>query len=74
VIAIPAALPVELAVTSGDNRAHRARLALRRPLALAVPAGGTVRRRLPGLPRGRYAVLVDGRRAGLLVTGVEPGP
>ncbi|MBS1868126.1 MAG: hypothetical protein JSS99_00510 [Actinobacteria bacterium] len=73
-ITVPAFLAVEISLRSKDRRAHT--LALRGPVphALRVPAGKRVAMRVPGLRAGRYAVLIDGRRAGALVAGGEPGP
>jgi len=73
-ITVPAFLAVEISLRSKDRRAHT--LALRGPVphALRVAAGKRAAMRIPGLRAGRYAVLLDGRRAGALVAGGEVGP
>jgi hypothetical protein len=42
--------------------------------SLRVPAGGEASKVIPGPRPGHYPVKVDGVAAGLLVTGVNPGP
>jgi hypothetical protein len=41
---------------------------------LTVPPRGRAITVLPGLRAGSYAILVNGRRAGALIAGAEPGP
>jgi len=44
------------------------------PRVLSIPAGRAAAARLTGLPRGRYAIDVDGAPQGTLVIGTQPGP
>jgi len=70
-ISIPAKLPIQVTVVSKDGRGHHVVVLT---TSLQVPASGQVSRLLPGPRAGRYPVKVDGATAGLLVTGVNPGP
>lgn len=74
VITVPPFLAVELSIRSDDGRPHRLVLETPEPHALAVAAGKRAAVRISGLPAGRYAVALDGRRAGALVAGGEVGP
>lgn len=73
-ITVPPFLAVEISIRSDDGRAHT--LVLQTPEAhtLQVAAGRRAAVRIPGLRAGRYAVTLDGRRAGALVAGGEVGP
>jgi hypothetical protein len=43
-------------------------------VTLNVPASGHASARIGALKVGRYPIELDGRMAGLLVTGATPGP
>jgi hypothetical protein len=73
-VRVPAFLTVELEVRSVDGRPHTILLAAPRAEVLAVPAGGQASVTVPGLKRGRWELSVDGRPAGAIVAGSEPGP
>jgi len=73
-ITVPPFLAVEISVESGDGEAHQLVLRTPTPHTLRVAAGKRAAVRIPGLRAGRYAVLLDGRRAGTLVAGGEVGP
>jgi hypothetical protein len=73
-IAVPAFLRIGLAVSSRDGRAHEVLLAAPRTVVLRVPAGGRASTTIPGLRKGRWEISVDGRPAGALVAGAQPGP
>jgi hypothetical protein len=70
-IAVPAGLPVELTVAGAGHEAHRVVAAGH---SLSVPPGGRASVRITGLKKGHYVIQVDGRSAGLLVIGAQPGP
>ena len=72
-ITVPPFLAVELSVEAADGRAHRVLARTPSPVRFVVNAGGraAVQR---GLRAGRYAIELDGRRAGTLVAGGEVGP
>lgn len=70
-IAVPAKLPIELTFVSKDGHSHHVVVMA---TSLRVPAGGEASKVIPGPRRGHYPVKVDGVAAGLLVTGVNPGP
>ncbi len=70
-VAVPAFLRLELGVRNGDRRPHVIRFAGHRLSVGAGAAAGTIVR---GLRKGTYPVLVDGRPAGRVVTGAQPGP
>lgn len=70
-VAVPAFLRLELAVRNRDRRPHVIRFAGHR---LSVGAGATAGTIVRGLRKGIYPVLVDGRPAGRVVTGAQPGP
>ncbi|HEV2752283.1 MAG TPA: hypothetical protein VGV36_00465 [Solirubrobacteraceae bacterium] len=74
VVRVPEFLGIELSVSSSDDRAHRVTLRTDPPVAVRVPAGGSVTRQVEGQRAGDVTVLVDGRRAGSLDVGFEAGP
>jgi hypothetical protein len=71
---VPPGFAVALTVVSGDGAAHRVVLASPAPQSLSVPANGRATARVAGLKKGGYPVKVDGRAAGVLVIGGQPGP
>jgi hypothetical protein len=73
-VSAPAFLAIALTIVSGDGRRHR--VVVRTPAAhsLTVPGGGRASLLIGGLKAGSYAVVIDGRRAAMLVIGGEPGP
>lgn len=73
-ISVPEFLGIQLVVRSGDDEVHRVELRVDPPVALTVSPGESVSVDVMGQREGRYALEVDGTRAGTLVVGVEPGP
>lgn len=73
-ITVPPFLAVEVSLQSADGKPHRLVLETPAPHTVRVPGGGRAAVRIPGLRAGRYAVLLDGRRAGALVAGGDGGP
>jgi predicted small secreted protein len=73
-ITVPPFLAVEISIRADDGRSHRLVLQTQPSHALQVGAGQRAAVRIRGLRAGRYAVTLDGRRAGALVAGGEVGP
>jgi hypothetical protein len=73
-ITVPPFLAVEISIRSDDGRPHTLVLQTAQPHTLQVAAGQRAAVRIAGLRAGRYAVTLDGRRAGALVAGGEVGP
>jgi hypothetical protein len=73
-ISVPEFLGLRLEVRSSDDEPHRIDLLVDPPAGLTVPPGGSAGLDVMGQREGRYALEVDGARAGTLVVGVEPGP
>jgi len=73
-ITVPPFLAVELSLAAQDGRPHRLMVQTTPPHALHVRAGARTSTRIHGLRAGRYAVRLDGRRAGTLIAGGEVGP
>ncbi len=63
-----------MTVISKDGHGHRVVVKTPRPVLLSVPAGGRTSALIPGPKAGRYPIDLDGNAAGLLITGVNPGP
>jgi hypothetical protein len=74
VITVPAFLAVALSFASGDGSAHRVLVKTPSAHTLSVPAHGRTSLLIPGLRAGQYAIDVDGKPAGFLTIGGEPGP
>jgi hypothetical protein len=70
-VSVPAFLAIELRLTSRDRQRHVVRVA---NTETELAAGATAVAEMDGLKRGDYPLLVDGRRAGTLRVGAEPGP
>ncbi|MCP9490829.1 MAG: hypothetical protein MSC31_13285 [Solirubrobacteraceae bacterium MAG38_C4-C5] len=73
-VSVPEFLGIRLEVRSSDDEAHRIELLVDPPVQLTVAPGGSAGLDVMGQREGRYALEVDGARAGTLVVGVEPGP
>ncbi len=73
-ISVPEFLGIRFVVRSRDDEVHRVDLLADPPVQLTVPPGGSASLDVMGQREGRYALEVDGARAGTLVVGVEPGP
>jgi hypothetical protein len=73
-VTVPPFLAVELSIRSDDGRSHTLVLGTPAPHTLQVGAGKRAAVRIAGLRAGRYAVTLDGTRAGALVAGGEVGP
>ena len=69
VLTVRAQIPLELIVVSRDGRGHRVRLDTPASPPISVPANGQVEQLLPALPRGSYALIVDGRPRAMLHAG-----
>jgi hypothetical protein len=73
-VSVPEFLGLRLEIRSSDEAAHRVELLVDPPAQLTVSPGGSAGLDVMGQREGRYALEVDGERAGTLVVGVEPGP
>lgn len=73
-ISAPAFLAVDVTVVSADGRAHAVLVHAGHVYRLSVPRGGSDTVRIAGQRAGEYPVDVDGRAAGRLSIGGEPGP
>jgi len=73
-VSAPAFLAVDVSVTSADGHAHGVLIQADRDYRLQVPPGGSDTVRIGGQRAGEYPILVDGRSAGHLSIGGEPGP
>ena len=73
-ISVPPGFAVALTMISGDGAAHHVVLSSPAPKSLSVPPHGRATVRVAGLKKGGYPVKVDGRTAGILVIGGQPGP
>lgn len=73
-VGVPEFLGIRLEVRSSDDEAHRVELRVDPPVQLKVPPGGGASTDVMGQREGRFALTVDGERAGTLEVGVEPGP
>ncbi|HEX7292579.1 MAG TPA: hypothetical protein VF250_15780 [Conexibacter sp.] len=73
-ITVPPLLAVEISLRSDDGASHTLTLRTPSPHTLRAAAGERAAVRIAGLRAGRYAVALDGRRAGALVAGGEVGP
>jgi hypothetical protein len=70
-VSAPTGVLIGLTLISADQKAHRVTVDHQ---TLPVPARGRNYAALRGLQAGRYPVLVDGVRRGLLVVGGRVGP
>jgi hypothetical protein len=70
-ISVPSGFTVQVTVAAADRSPHNVLVAGH---SLRIFPGGRASTRLRGLPKGHYVVKVDGRSAGVLVVGVQPGP
>jgi hypothetical protein len=71
-VSVPAFLRIELVVANQDTGRHAVTF---RGKTLAVPGGDTKSTVIEeGLKKGRFPVMVDGRRAGAIVSGAQGGP
>jgi hypothetical protein len=71
----PSGIPVDVSVVSADGKAHKLLIEVPpKPRTLSVAPGGKATLRIPGLKAGAYGIELDGRVAGGLVIGREPGP
>jgi hypothetical protein len=74
VISVPASLPIELTLVSGDGDAHHVVLNTPTPRTLSVPARGKASVLLTGVRKGTYVIRVDGATSGSLAVGAQVGP
>lgn len=73
-VSAPAFLAVDVTVVSADGHAHSVVIHADRVYRLKVPQGGSDTLRIGGQRAGEYRIDVDGRAAGRLSIGGEPGP
>jgi hypothetical protein len=73
-VSAPAFLAVDVTIISADGHAHAVVIRAERSYRLKVPQGGSETVRIGGQRAGEYPILVDGRNAGHLSIGGEPGP
>lgn len=74
VITVPAGIPIQLTIISGDGRRHLAVLAAPTERTLRIPAHGRASVLMSGLHAGHYTLDVDGTARGTLAIGGAPGP
>ncbi len=74
VVTVPAFLAVQFSIASSDGSPHTVLVKTPSPHTLNVPAHGRKSILIPGLRAGQYAIDVDGKPAGSLTIGGEPGP
>jgi hypothetical protein len=76
IVDVPAFLPVELSFASRDGKDHAVTVLVTPPVTIQVKGDGKAyRRRVPGLKRGSYHVVVDGKESGAVVrAGQAAGP
>lgn len=74
VVTVPTFLAVQLSIHSADGSTHTVLIRTPSPHTLVVPADGRKSILIPGLRAGQYAIVIDGKRAGSLTIGGEPGP
>ena len=73
-VRVPAFLAAEVTVTSTDAQAHTVVVKVAKGYTFAVAPRGSGTVKVPGQKAGNFQVLVDGKRAGTLTWGGEPGP
>jgi hypothetical protein len=74
---VPAFLPVEVSFVAADRANHEVTIMVVPPVTIRVVGAAKVtKRRLPGLKRGSYPLVIDGKESGALlrVGQSEPGP
>ena len=70
----PASIAIQLTIVSGDGKAHVALVRTSPPHTLHVAPHGRASVLLPGLPDGRYVIVIDHGGLASLVIGGAPGP
>jgi len=73
-IGIPTFIAAQVTVTSTDARAHTVVVKVGKGYTFSVPPRGSGTTKVPGQKTGKFQVLVDGKPAGTLTWGTEPGP
>jgi hypothetical protein len=73
-VSVPAFLEAEVTVSSTDGRAHMVKVQAGKGYTFTVPPKGSGTTKVPGQKAGKYQVLVDGKSAGTISWGGEPGP
>jgi len=73
-IGIPTFIAAQVTVTSTDARAHTVVVKVGKGYTFSVSPRGSGTTRVPGQKAGKFQVLVDGKPAGSLTWGTEPGP
>jgi hypothetical protein len=74
VISVPASLPIEVTLISGDGDGHHVVLNTPTPHTLSVPAHGRASVLVTGVKKGTYVIRVDGATSGSLAVGAQVGP
>ena len=73
-VGIPTFIAAQVTVTSTDARAHTVVVKVGNGYTFSVRPRGSGTTRVPGQKAGKFQVLVDGKPAGSLTWGTEPGP
>jgi Cupredoxin-like domain len=73
-VSVPAFLEAQVTVTTTDARAHTVVVKAGKGYTVQVPPRGSATVKVPGQKAGSYEVQVDGKAAGTLSWGGEPGP
>jgi hypothetical protein len=73
-VSVPAFLAAEVTVTSTDAQAHTVLVKVGKGYTFAVAPRGSGTVKVPGQKGGKFTILVDGKPAGTLTWGGEPGP
>ena len=73
-VSVPAFLAAEVTVTSTDASPHTVVVKVGKGYTFAVAPRGSGTVKVPGQKGGKFTILVDGKPAGTLTWGGEPGP
>jgi len=73
-VSVPAFLAAEVTVTSTDSSPHTVVVKVGKGYTFSVAPRGSGTVKVPGQKNGKFQVLVDGKPAGTLTWGGEPGP
>jgi hypothetical protein len=73
-VGIPSFITAQVTVASTDARAHTVVVKVGKGYTFTVTPRGSGTTRVPGQKAGKFQVLVDGKPAGSLTWGTQPGP